>query len=137
MLPQLVWRIWKKLRNAGRALAPESPEEDFHRVRILAKRARYSAETVAVYMPSKQKRQLEDFAERAEAVQNILGEHHDAAFARDVVRGIAAEHPDDPRISSRVGTLVEREKAIAEERRNQFFDKWRKQDRKKHTKWGK
>ena len=47
VLPKLVLRMWKKLRKAGRALQPDSAEADFHRVRILAKRARYSAETVA------------------------------------------------------------------------------------------
>jgi len=137
VLPELVWRIWKKLRKAGRALTPESEEADFHRVRILAKRARYSAETIADYMPSKQKKQLEDFAEGAEAVQNTLGEHQDAAFARNIIREIAAEHPDDARITSRAGTLVERQKAIGEDKRREFFDEWKRLDRKKNTKWGK
>jgi inorganic triphosphatase YgiF len=137
VLPELVWRIWKKLRIAGRALTPESEEADFHRVRILAKRARYSAETIADYMPSKQKKQVEDFAEGAESVQNILGEHQDANFARNVIREIAADRPHDVAISSRVGTLVERQKAIAEDRRSRFFDEWKRLDRKQNTKWGK
>lgn len=137
VLPELVWRIWKKLRNAGRALTPESEEADFHRVRILAKRARYSAETIANYIPSKQKKQLEDFAEGAESVQTILGEHHDAAYARDIIREIAADRPHDVAISSRVGTLVERQKSVAADRREQFFDEWKRLDRKKTTKWGK
>jgi len=137
VLPGLVWRIWKKLRNAGRALTPESEEADFHRVRILAKRARYSAETIADYMPSKQKKQLEDFAESAESVQNILGEHQDAAFARNIIREIAADRPHDVRLTSRAGTLVECQKAIAEEKRDEFFDEWKRLDRKKNTKWGK
>lgn len=137
VLPALVWRIWKKLRKSGRALSPESDEADFHRARILAKRARYSAETVASYLPSKQKKRLEDFAEGAESVQNILGEHQDAAFARNIIREIAAERPHDVRISSCVGTLVERQKAIAEERRGEFFGGWKRLDRKKNTKWGK
>jgi CHAD domain-containing protein len=137
VLPELVWRIWKKLRKAGRALTPESDEADFHRARILAKRARYSSETIADYMPSKQKKQLEDFAEGAESVQNVLGEHQDAAFARGIIREIAAQHPDDGRITSRVGTLVERQKSIAEDKRSEFFDEWKRLDRKKNTKWGK
>jgi inorganic triphosphatase YgiF len=137
VLPKLVWRIWKKLRNAGRALTPESDEADFHRARILAKRARYSAETVAGYLSSKQTKQLRDFAEGAESVQNILGEHQDAAFARNVIRDIAMEHPADAGISSRVGTLVERQKEIAAGWREEFFDEWKRLDRKKNTKWGK
>lgn len=137
VLPELVWRMWKKLRNSGRALTPESDEADFHRARILAKRARYSAETVACFLPSKQRKHLEDFAQGAESVQNILGEHQDAAFARNIIREIAAERPDDARIRSRVVTLVERQKAIAEDRRGEFFDVWNRLDRKKNTKWGK
>jgi CHAD domain-containing protein len=137
VLPKLVWRIWKKLRNSGRALTPESDEADFHRARILAKRARYSAETVAGYLPPKQKKQMRDFAGRAESVQNILGEHQDAGFARNIIREIAAERSDDPSIRSRVGTLVEQQKEIAEDRRSEFFDEWKRLDRKKNTKWGK
>ena len=46
-LPPLVRRSWKKLRKRGRALEPESPDEDYHRVRVLTKKARYGAEAVA------------------------------------------------------------------------------------------
>jgi inorganic triphosphatase YgiF len=136
-LPELVWRVWKKLRDGGRELTPESPEQDFHRARILAKRARYSAETVAVYMPSKQKKRLERFADGAEEVQNILGEHQDAAFARTVISQIASENAGDPAISARVTMLLDKQKEIGEQTRKDFFEAWGDLDRKKNVKWGK
>ncbi|MEO8456369.1 MAG: CYTH and CHAD domain-containing protein [Chloroflexota bacterium] len=137
VLPELVWRIWKKLRKAGRALTPESAEADFHRGRILAKRARYSAETIAPYMPSKQKNRLEDFAKGAESVQDVLGEHQDAAYARNLLLELAAGRPDDGALAASVRTLVQKQNEIESDKRKEFFDVWEKVDRKKNTKWGK
>jgi Uncharacterized conserved protein len=135
VLPSLVERMWKTLRPAGRALEPESAEADFHRARILAKRARYSAETVAVFLKPKAKEELEHFALGAEAVQNILGEHQDAAFARTTLLEIAAEHPDDEQLNASVRALVERQERDAKAKREEFFEEWPKLDRKKNTKW--
>ncbi len=135
VLPWLVEQRWKKLRQAGRELEPESAEADFHRVRILAKRARYSAETVAVFLKPKAKEELEHFAQGAEAVQNILGEHQDAAFARTTLLEIAAEHPDDEQLNASVRALVERQEQDAKAKREEFFEEWPKLDRKKNTKW--
>jgi CHAD domain-containing protein len=135
VLPSLVERMWKKLRQAGRALEPESAEADFHRARILAKRARYSAETVAVFLKPKAKQELEHFAQGAEAVQNILGEHQDAAFARTTLLQIAAECPDDQQLNASVWALVERQERDAKAKREEFFEEWPKLDRKKNTTW--
>jgi CHAD domain-containing protein len=135
VLPQLVKRMWKKLRKAGEALQPDSPETDFHRARILAKRTRYSAETVAGFLQSRTKRQLKVFAQGAEAVQNILGEHQDAAFARTILMEIAAQHPEDDRLMVSIGALVERQEQDAKGKREEFFEEWQRLDRKKNTKW--
>jgi CHAD domain-containing protein len=135
VLPSLVEQMWKKLRKAGRALQPESAEADFHRARILAKRARYSAETVAVFLKPKAKRELEDFAQGAASVQNILGEHQDATFARTTLLQIGAEHPDDEQLNAGVRALVERQEQDAKAKREEFFEEWPKLDRKKNTKW--
>jgi CHAD domain-containing protein len=135
VLPALVERMWKKLRQAGQALEPESAESDFHRARILAKRARYSAETVAVFLKPKAKEELEHFAQGAEAVQNILGEHQDAAFALTTLLEIAAEHPDDEQLNASVRALVERQERNAKAKREEFFEEWPKLDRKKNTTW--
>jgi CHAD domain-containing protein len=135
VLPSLVERMWKKLRKAGRALDLESPEAGFHRARILAKRARYSAEVIAGFLKPKAKRELEDFAEGAEAVQTILGGHQDAAFARTTLLQIAAGHPGDKQLNASVRALVERQEQDAKAKREEFFEEWPKLDRKKNTKW--
>lgn len=136
VLPELVWKTWKKLRKGARSLHKKSDDAEFHRVRILAKRARYSAETVAEYMPSKQKKQLTTFAEGAEEAQNVLGEHQDAAFARNVLWDVASEHKDNEALQSSVQLLVAQQDDIADARRKQFFDVWEWLDRGKNTKWG-
>ncbi len=135
VLPKLVARMWKKLRKSGEALQPDSGEADFHRARILAKRARYSAETVAGFLQSPTKRELKAFARGAESVQNILGEHQDAAFARTVLLEIAAQHPDDEPLKDCAAALVERQKQDAKAKREEFFEEWQRLDRKKNTKW--
>src|SRR5206468_4026017 len=43
VLPDLVRRPWRRLRQAVRALDERPPDEELHRVRILAKRVRYPA----------------------------------------------------------------------------------------------
>jgi CHAD domain-containing protein len=135
VLPKLVLRMWKRLRKPGEALQPDSAEADFHRVRIMAKRARYSAETVAGFLRPRTKLELKAFAEGAEAVQNILGEHQDAAFARTILMEIAAQHPEDDRLMVCICALVERQEQDAKVKREEFFKEWQRLDRKKNTKW--
>lgn len=130
-LPELVAKAWRKLREGGRALAPSSPEEDFHRVRILAKRARYAAETVAVFTKSKEQRRLMAFAAGAEQVQNVLGEGQDATVARDTLSEIAGQFPNDGRLGLALGRLIEREDQKARRQRAKFYKTWRKLDRRK------
>jgi CHAD domain-containing protein len=135
VLPKLVLRMWNRLRKPGEGLQPDSAEADFHRVRILAKRARYSAETVAGFLRPRTKRELKAFAQGAEAVQNILGEHQDAAFARTILMEIAAQHPEDDRLMVCIGVLVERQEQDAKAKREKFFEEWQRLDRKKNTQW--
>jgi CHAD domain-containing protein len=135
VLPELVHGAWKKLRKAGAALTHESPEEDFHRVRILAKRARYAAETVAPFMKKRPADGLRAFAAQAEKVQNVLGEHQDAASARDTLCALAEQLPNEPRTQFWVGRLVGREEVRGEARRDEFFDVWNRLEGKKQYKW--
>lgn len=131
VMPELVGKAWRKLRDAARALDDDSPETDFHRTRILAKRARYAAETVAVFTKSKEEERLRAFAAGAEEVQNVLGEGQDAAVAREALLDIAAQFPGDGRLCLILGRLVEREDQKAKKRRAQFFKTWRKLDRRR------
>src|SRR2546425_795562 len=80
-LPPLVARSWRKLASAGRALGPESPDEEFHRVRVLAKRARYGAEAIAPAIGRKRGAEAKKFARRAARLQDLLGELQDSVVA--------------------------------------------------------
>ena len=44
VVPGLVARPWRKLRKAVKALPADPTDPELHRIRILAKRARYAAE---------------------------------------------------------------------------------------------
>src|SRR5260370_35745059 len=47
MLPPLATGPWRRLRSAVRQLPEQPTDPELHRIRILAKRARYAAEAVA------------------------------------------------------------------------------------------
>lgn len=125
-LPALAGRMWRKLRKWADGLTPDSPEPDFHRARILAKRTRYAAETVAEFLPSKLSKRLRLFAEDAESLQNVLGEHQDATYARGVLQEFAPQFATDGALSFELGRLAERYDGLARQRRREFFKLWRK-----------
>ena len=129
VLPVLVEKSWEKLQSAAKKLEPESEAEDFHRVRILAKRARYTAESVVEFTKSKERKRLSTLASRAEAVQNTLGEQQDAFFARNLLQEIAAEHPTAGTLNLWLGRLIERQEQRAKLRADEFFADWRKIER--------
>ena len=87
VLAPLVRRRWRRLERKVNSLGSHPRVEDLHRVRILAKRCRYSADAVrpAFGKPARQ------FSSRAADVQDALGELNDAQVAtltlRHVVEG--------------------------------------------------
>lgn len=135
VMPQLVLTDWRKLKKAARKLDHDSPEPDFHRVRILAKRARYAADTVNSFTDSSTRKRLRDFARQVEGVQTVLGEHQDAAVAAQTLLAAAAQFETDGALSLELGRLVERENQRAREKRDEFFGVWRELDKKKHLRW--
>jgi CHAD domain-containing protein len=134
-LPPLVRRSWKKLRRKGRALDPASSDEDFHRVRVLAKRARYGAEAVAPALGRKKGKAARAFADRASDVQDVLGELQDAVVARETILEIARRRVDAGPLNLAAGRLVERELRQSEAQRARFPSAWKRLDRKKRTSW--
>src|SRR5438034_8032495 len=76
VLPALATTPWRRLRSAVRG--PKTPTDpELHRIRILAKRARYAAEAVApVAGPG-----AAAFARAAAKLQTNLGEHQDGVTA--------------------------------------------------------
>jgi CHAD domain-containing protein len=86
LAPRLLGRAHRRLFDAARAFAGQSPERR-HRVRILAKRLRYALDVMAVALPEEPTRRY--VASLAE-LQDVLGELNDLAVARGSIEGLAA-----------------------------------------------
>jgi CHAD domain-containing protein len=127
ILPVLAAGPWRRLRSAVRQL-PENPvDPELHRIRILAKRARYAAEAVAIIAgPS-----ASAFARAAAKLQTVLGEHQDSVTAQAWLRSA--------RLSGRrafaAGELIAMEHLAAAEARAAWPKAWKALDRKTVRSW--
>ena len=126
-LPPLAAGPWRRLRSAVRQLPDPPTDPELHRIRILAKRARYAAEAVAPIVGS----DAAAFARAAAKLQTVLGEHQDSVTAQAWLRSA--------RISGRrafvAGELIAMEHAAAEEARVKWLKVWKALDRKQLHKW--
>jgi CHAD domain-containing protein len=127
VLPPLAAGPWRRLRSAVKQL-PETPiDPELHRIRILAKRARYAAEAVAPVAGSA----ADAFAKAAAKLQTILGEHQDSVTAQAWLRSA--------RISGRrafvAGELIAMEHIAAEDARSRWPKVWKAMDRKSLRSW--
>ena len=90
VVPRLLKRDLKRLRKRQRGFeSAETGEErdlTLHEIRKAAKRLRYAAETARPVFGKRAKR----LAARAEAVQELLGEHQDSVMSRVALREIGA-----------------------------------------------
>jgi CHAD domain-containing protein len=128
VLPDVVRKPWRRLRRAVRELAEQPPDEDLHRVRILAKRARYAAEVVAPALGSEAAR----FGKLAAALQDVLGEHQDSVTMQAWLRGAAGS---GRRRAFVAGELHALESARAEATRRSWPAAWRRLSRPKSRAW--
>lgn len=127
VLPPLAAGPWRRLRSAVKQL-PETPvDPELHRIRILAKRARYAAEAVAPVVG----KAADAFARAAAKLQTILGEHQDSVTAQAWLRSA--------RISGRrafvAGELIAMEHVAAEDARAKWAQVWKALDRKSLRDW--
>jgi CHAD domain-containing protein len=130
LLPGLVARPWRKLVDAAR-LSISDPDDVWHAVRIRGKRARYAADGVAAALGGG----AGDLAKALGKVQNLLGEHQDAAVAADTWLGIANRDPDDHALAVTAGRLYERERATIVRVREKFPAAWENATRPHLTDW--
>jgi len=95
---------FRRLVKAVARLGKQPPDESVHDLRIVLKRARYAAE-LAAPKGSARRRFLED----ARALQDLLGEHQDAAVAEQHLRAVTVE---DERTAAAfvAGRLAERQR---------------------------
>ncbi|MDR3633777.1 MAG: CHAD domain-containing protein [Isosphaeraceae bacterium] len=134
-LPGLVRKAWKRLKQRGRDLREDDPDEAFHEVRKRAKSARYAAEAVANALGADTGRDAERFADQARGVQDILGAHQDAIVAGSEVTRIMVMFRDDRPFQEAAKSLCSRLDDSAQQSRDRFFKAWRKFDRKKLRRW--
>ena len=127
VLPKLAGGPWRRLRSAVRQL-PENPTDpELHRIRILAKRARYAAEAVqAVAGPV-----ATSFARAAAKLQTVLGEHQDSVTAQAWLRSARATG----RRAFAAGELIAMEHIAANDARAKWLKVWKALDRKRLRSW--
>src|SRR5438034_3305626 len=127
LLPALATTPWRRLRSAVRQL-PETPTDpELHRIRILAKRARYAAEAVApVAGPG-----ASGFARAAAKLQTVLGEHQDSVTAQAWLRAAKVTG----RRAFVAGELIALEHIAASEARAQWPKAWGALERKRLRDW--
>jgi CHAD domain-containing protein len=137
LLPRLVGKPWRRLAfgrddtPGAAALDPAGADDTWHAVRILGKRARYATEAVAGVLGGA----AAELSLRLARVQELLGEHQDAAVAAETWLTIANSDPDDHALAVTAGRLYERERASIRAVRGDFAAVWRKATKQRIVEW--
>ncbi|MEV0212360.1 CYTH and CHAD domain-containing protein [Micromonospora sp. NPDC050695] len=132
-LPKLVARPWRRLSGPGGVdgLGPSSPDERWHAVRKQGKQARYAVNAVSPAVDTAARKLSRALA----GVQDVLGEHQDAAVAAETWLELAAERPDDHELAVTAGRLAERERESVRRMRARFPAAWHRATRRRRTRW--
>jgi CHAD domain-containing protein len=128
-LPGVVRLPFEKLRTAVRELGEDPGNDELHHVRIRAKRCRYAAEAVepAFGKPARK------FALGIAAVQDNLGEHHDAVVATEWLTKTASECNTNEAYA--LGMLAQVEHRADAEARAAFPAVWKDANAKDRRRW--
>ena len=127
--PELASRPWEHLHKRVGGLGKQPTDAELHRVRILAKRARYAAEAASAVIPAAGRH-----AEAIAGLQGVLGDHQDAVVAQQWLRDSIASDATAPEAFV-AGLLVRDEQDLARKHRRRWPDAWAEADRKKLTAW--
>ena len=128
VVPGLVARPWRRLRSAVKSLPEHPPDADLHRIRILAKRARYAADAAAPIT-----KKAAAFATALAGLQTVLGDHHDAVVAEAWLR--QAVDGAEPEVSLAAGELIAIERTEAAASRKAWRAAWRRAARPRLRSW--
>lgn len=102
----------------------DSPDDEWHKVRIAAKKARYAVESVVDALDKKHQKAFVRLAEKLELTTELLGSMQDSHVARTTLRELAQSPNTSPEISFLLGALHEWEWGETLELRAQFHDLW-------------
>jgi len=123
-------RAFRRLMAQGNAIGAAPTDDDLHRLRIRAKRARYVLEFL-YQLTGKQGRRLVKHMVR---LQDLLGIHHDAAVAAQFIRryidGPGAQSAPNAFLS--LGAFMGAEQRRAEDARARFHRAWARFSRPRH-----
>jgi CHAD domain-containing protein len=134
-LPPLAESAWRRLKKSARGLRPTDPDDPFHKVRKLAKRARYTAEMIAPILGRSAAKGIRQFIRAVIRVQDTLGEHQDARVADQEITAMLAARAEDAAFGRVARQLLEIQNDAAQAARRRFFQAWDKLDRKKLRRW--
>jgi CHAD domain-containing protein len=141
-MPSLAKRQWRTTLKAVSSLGNQPADEALHRVRIRAKRLRYLAEVAApVIRRPEDRRSASATARAATALQDVLGELHDAVVSEQWLRDAASHRPARAKAEALVATGVAAGQLIAAARERQraqrlaWTSAWEQLDRKKLHSW--
>lgn len=105
VFPTLVSGAIHRLWGAVEELALDGTAEEWHRARVLAKRARYATDAVAPVL-----RRARRSGDRLAILTDLLGQVQDAAVGRRLLAGIAAK--SDNRAAYALGILAARQEQV-------------------------
>lgn len=141
-MPSLAQHQWRSARKAVARLGDKPADDQLHTVRIQAKRLRYMAEVAApVVRRPEDRRAATSTARAAAALQDVLGDLHDAVVREQWLRDAASRRPARAKAEALVATGVAAGQLIAaaQERqraqRSAWAAAWDQLDRKKLLHW--
>ncbi len=129
VLPALVRVPWKKLRRRVRRAGSHPSDRQLHRIRIAAKQVRYASEAASPVMGDV----ALETAQRAEALQTVLGDHHDAVAAEEWLRLAAVDGTGMAGFAA--GLRAAHERSLQRSLRREWRAVWSDLSSKKVTRW--
>ena len=111
-----VLEAWRRLERRASALGPGSPDAEFHRARLAAKRCRYACDLSARVLAEPRASKADRLSAKVAALLGVLGELQDAAMAERALREAISDRTA-PVDAYEVGRLAERAQARAESAR--------------------
>jgi CHAD domain-containing protein len=128
-LPALVRRPWKKLTKAVDDLEADGSVDHRHEVRIRGKRVRYAADAAGLAI-----KDAAPMSSALSAVQDVLGEEHDAVVAEEWLRAIAVTNVSRAEALV-IGMLIAVEQREAKELAAKWPDAWAAVSKRKVRQW--